>query len=320
MLPPARLLAAALLAGGCFSAALDEQAAGAFACGKDAGDAPCPDGQTCSNGRCELDDTIPRVAISSPGNGALLGFSPDLGSTVAQTFNFAVVGGPFELVDSGGTGEHVFGEGHIVVAIDGQEQAIITSGSPGGGVDVAVEIPNRVGAHRFSVELRRNDGTRYDHDGGAGRHLFWFEDDVPRVAFTKPWPGDTFPLDATRIDVEIGVVNFAIDRAGTASVFRRGHAHIHYDDPFPECPDSNDDCDGGYFVITDANPMLGESFGIPLESAVAVIPEESGARSAEITAILRHVDHGPYRLPDDPDAFPRLDGDIVIDTITVERR
>ncbi|MEM6993423.1 MAG: hypothetical protein AAF721_23115 [Myxococcota bacterium] len=312
------------LAPGCFATDLDAAAADVFACGKDAGDAPCPENQTCSLGRCRADERLARIAIDGPPDGGSAPFAPDAGATHQTTLQLSV-DGEFELVDPTTNREHVFGQGHIVVAIDGMELTPITSGVLSGGREITIQIPNVVGAHRLSAELRRNDGERYDHEEGVARNLFWLADGTPRVAVTNPWPGEAFSLEEQAIDVEVGVIDFEITPGGAAPELRRGHAHVHYDDPFPECPERDDGCDGGYIVIADTPRDNVGNFGQPGESNIAELPVESSPRDVEITAILRHVDHGPYRLPDMADGmdgfmFPPLEGAVVFDTITIQRR
>ena len=313
-----RLTLVALLTTGCFTNELDPTVAGVFACGRQADGAECPDDMSCSSGRCEADATLPRVTISGPADGAFEAFAPDLGETVPETILFSVTG-DFTLVDPATTSEHVYGEGHVILTVDGTQVAKIVDGAAlGGGREIPVDIPNTVGAHRISVELFRNDGERYDHRDSSQRNLFWLSDGTPRIAFTKPWPGERFSLDEQDFDVEVGVVDFQLAAAGAAPIERQGHAHIHYDDPFPECIESA--CDGGYIVITDA-PLDGGKFAEPSESVVARLPDEGSARDVELTAILRHVDHPPYLVPDvgDDIEFPPTEGDIVIDTITIRR-
>jgi|GEM_PF-1431847 len=313
------LLAAGVLpATACFTNELDPSIAGAFACGREADGADCPDDMSCSSGRCEADATLPRVTISGPGDGDSQAFAADAGETISETILFSV-SGDFDLVDPASTNEHVYGEGHVIITIDGTLVATITDGvALAGGREIPVEIPNRVGAHRIAVELIRNDGEPYDHRDSSQRNLFWLSDGTPRIAITKPWPGERFPLGEEEIDVEVGVVDFQLAGAGVAPILGQGHAHIHYDDPFPECVDSP--CDGGYIVIADA-PLEEGKFAEPSDSVVARLPEENSARDVELTAILRHVDHPPYRLPDRGDdvTFPPEEGEIVIDTITIRR-
>ncbi len=315
------LCAAATLGSGCFSTELDSAAVNAFACGKDAGDAPCPDDQTCSLGRCRDTDAIPRLTIDAPTDGESIAFAADVGDTFDTVLQFAV-GGEFELVDPDSKSEHVFGEGHIVVSVDGTPLPPLTSGIVGGGREVGISIPNTVGVHRISVELRRNDGERYDHGDAVVRNLFWMSDGTPRVAVTRPWPGETFSLDEQIVDVEVGVVDFEIVNAGVAAMMRQGHVHVHYDDPFPECPERNDGCDGGYIVIADSPTDETGRFAVPNESIIARLPDEASPRQVEVTAILRHIDHKAYRLPDEGDdvVFPPDEGDTIFDTITIERR
>jgi len=309
----------AALSSACFSSQLDELAAGAFACGKDAGDAPCPDGQTCSSNRCETDDTLPTVTIGDPVDGRAATFVEG-GPDIDQTVQFSI--GNFELVDPNVTSEHVFGQGSIIVSVDGEIVQTLTSGSVTGGREVGVVVPNVVGAHRISVRLMRNDGTPYDHAAATERNLFWLSDGQPRVAVTSPWPGEVFSLDQQEIEVKLGVVNFELLPAEIEPALGQGHAHVHYDKPFPECPELDDGCDSDYIVIVDSPINETNTFAVPSEGAVAILPPEASAREVEITAILRHLHHLPYRLPDQGEGvtFPPMEGDIVFDSITISRQ
>lgn len=321
MLRFASLCVLAVVSGACFSTDLDADALDAFACGPDADNAPCPDEQTCSVGRCRDSDALPRLTIDGPANGDFVAFSPETGDTFDTILQFSVAGG-FDLVDPAASAEHVFGEGHVVVSVDGTELAPITMGTIAGGREIGINIPNIVGVHRISVELRRNDGEPYDHSEAVVRNIFWLSDGTPRVALTRPWPGEQFGPGEEIIEAEVGVIDFEIVNAGAAPVFREGHVHLHYNAPFPECPDRDDGCDGGYFVVIDA-PSPSGRFGSPNEGITAKLPEDSMPGDAEVTAILRHVDHPPYRLPDEGDAnfsFPPAQGAVVFDTITITRQ
>lgn len=304
---------------GCFSAELDPNAAGAFACGRAVDDAPCPEGQACSAGRCQLSETLPVVTISGPVDGEVQTFipgGPDLKPVVA----FSISEG-FELVNAEENATHVFGQGHAAIYVDGQKLAIVSEGSAAGSREVTVTLPNTVGAHRISVELVRNDGVHYDHPEAVDRHLFWLSDGTPRVAVADPWPGQVFSLDKQAIDVRVGVVDFEIVPTGLDPEFRRGHAHVHYDAPFPACED-DPLCAPNYFVVTDTAFNDDPAFGVPNPDSVAQLPAADEPGEATITPVLRNINHTAYRLPDgtpDDENFPPTTGDLVFNTITIVR-
>lgn len=316
-LVPLMFAVSAGLVGGCFSTDLDPDAVGAFACGENAGNADCPTGQACSNGRCQDIDVLPTIAISGPDPTVAPMFDATLGDEIDEVLLFGVPQA-FTLVDPAANSEHVFGEGHISVSVDGDEVATITSGTIAGGREVGISIGNEVGAHRLSVRLMRNDGDAYDHQGARDNNLYWLRDGQPRIAVTKPWPGDRFSLDEQELEIEVGVIDFEVVPPGGADTPRLGHAHVHYDAPFPECPEESA-CDSDYMVITDT-PIEG-SGGLtrPNDDTVARLPAETAARDVEVTAILRNVNHSPYRLPDDGADFPVADGTVITDTVVITR-
>jgi hypothetical protein len=215
-----------LLLAGCFSAELDPTIGDAFACEPDAAGA-CPEGMQCVVDRCQRDADVPFVEILSPSNGQ--DFAP--GSIISLA-----LGGRVSLEREGG--EHVFGEGHVVIVVDGEEQSRLEAGTLAGtNLDIDVGDPTSVGAHRIAVELRRNDGRPYTHEGAKATRLIWARDEQIRVAIVTPWPGTEIADDVDSIDVTVSFLNFTpgMPESGAA-----GHIHVFSDEDVLACAPAND--------------------------------------------------------------------------------
>ena len=215
------------LGSGCFSAELDDRLGGVFAC-EDRGDDVCPEGMRCVDARCRIEDEVPLVAIVGPSDGDAI-------------FDEVVplrLDGNITLVPEGG--EHVFGEGHAVITLDGVESTRLEGGDIARAFDIPPEGGLDVGLHRISVQLRRNDGEPYTHEGASANRLVFttFEGDTEaRVAIVSPWPGSEIAADVGSIEVTIATLNFRIgldDKTGD------GHAHIFSDEDPRLCAPDND--------------------------------------------------------------------------------
>lgn len=280
----------ATVASGCFNEELDSARTGVFACVESD---ECPDSQVCVNRRCEAEDSLPTIEIRSPEPAFIATFQPDVVPTVSDTIRIAAVGGDFELVDPNEEDEHVFGQGHLVVTLDAEQVATVTEGDLTAGVVVPVEIQNFPGAHRVTVVAMRNDGERYDFEGSSARVLFWFDDGRSHVAISDPWPGSTVSRDAQEVDIEIQTLNFDIVPAGNGCQTAQGHVHVHYNDPFPDCPSDVNDCDDRYITIVQSgSPTV-------LAAGRGGFPAEGEAKVIELTAVARHIGHLVYT-----DGFP----------------
>lgn len=306
----------ALLVGtsGCYSAELDPAIAGAFAC--DAADPeadPCPDGLACVNGRCETEADLPSVLVLSPENEESLS-TPAPHDQAAGTSTLSLtlrIQGRLDLVSSSMSTEHVFGEGHVVVFVDGEEQNTVDSGSISASTPVEITVDAKPGPHRIRLQIRRNDGLDYDHEGAAATRLFWLENDAtrgqrPYVAFKTPWPGAHFDLEAPNVEIELATLNFELAEAGNGSVDGRGHSHIYYDGDFPACT-LDEECDEDYIGVVAASG-----------DTIAIAPNSSEG-PATITAVLRNVGHTPYGFPFGCDPLVDADCDTAFDTITINR-
>lgn len=302
-----RILAAPALASafvlslGCFTTDLDPTQVGVFACNDDPG-GECPDGQSCINGRCEGEDP-PTVAVGFPEDEQDIGLGDGaIGSirTVSMT-----VTGTLEIVPAGG--EHVFGEGHLEISVDGATPIIVESGA--GVVGVDVQVANTVGPHRISVKSIRNDDVRYDHDGSTSNRLFWISDGMtPLVGIKSPWPGDEFPLDATEIEVTAAVTPvFALQAAnplGNPEILT-GHIHLYYAQAIETCI-ADPDCDMNYLATIVAPDLPMGTSG----TQTLTLPN-SGAGTFPVSVVLRNIDHSLYLHDSDPevegDEFPLFD-------------
>lgn len=211
------------LAGGCFSAELDPRLGDVFAC-EDGVDDECPDGMRCVDARCRIEEDIPIVEVVGPDNGAAI-------DDVVLPLE---LDGNIILVPEGG--EHVFGEGHLEIELDGQQIARLEAGSLARSFDIPPEGGVEPGPHRIAVHLVRNDGVPYTHDGASATRLVFAADDQRRVAIVKPWPDSEIPADATSIEVTVATLNFT---PGAPESGGDGHIHIFSDENPPECAPTN---------------------------------------------------------------------------------
>lgn len=290
--------AVGLVQAGCFTATLDPELEGAFACAPQAED--CPEGLACDGQFCVRPDNIPLLQILSPEREERFDFA-DFPSDGKITVRLQ---GNLNLVAEGQ--DNANGTGYVEVNVDG-ETTKLTSGPLSGGISVEATIDLEAGGHRISAQAFHPDGTPFGNEGALATSLFWLDDGNPHVAIVKPWPGEALPLRTPEIETEIVTLNFRLSapenpREGL------GHAHIHYDQVFPAC--TNDaDCDAGYLLII-APPM---GTVVNRFSDGASFPD-SPAGMSTVTAVLRNNDHTPYRHP-----FGDEQGEFITDTIMIAR-
>ena len=306
---------AAVLASGCYTAKLDPDLAGAFACELDDEDSPCPAGQACVNGRCEDSQLLPSLKVIDPEAEQIIERLEviDLGMGMPGLVPLEIqLQGSLSLVSASAGADPVFGEGHVKVFIDGQEQVTIDDGSIDGSTIVMAEVPAVAGAHRIVLQAYRNDGEAYDNPEATATRLFWLVGGVltrPFVAITSPWPGTVFDLELQDIDVEVATLDFMLRDPGGPPQTGVGHAHLYYDPrvPFPEC--ANDPgCEGTYLGVA------GES-----RTGTMTLPEADEG-DGSLSVMLRNTDHSPYRIPFDCDPMQGpLECASVFDTITIKR-
>ncbi|MEM7153443.1 MAG: hypothetical protein AAF799_11415 [Myxococcota bacterium] len=308
---------ASLFLTGCFTTELDPDLGGVFACTVTEGEDDCPAGLSCVNERCEAIEDLPSLAIPNPEDEEPLStpavdFVDNGGETIDITMT---VQGQLNLVDSSSGADHVFGEGHIVVFVDGVENQIIDSGGVSAPQAITVQVDSTPGPHRLSVQARRNDGIDYDNEGSLATRLFWLESDSsvsprPFVAIKTPWPGTTYGLDATATEVTIATLNFDQVVPGDTAIEGSGHSHIYYEDEFPACVDDAL-CDGGYITVFPA-------FDDITVASEGLLPSSSEG-TATLTAVLRNINHGLYAIPFGCERGVDDDCEPVLETITLNR-
>lgn len=282
-----------VLGSGCYTAQLDPDLVGLFACDRDDEDAGCPPGQACVNERCEDADAVPSLVVLNPEDEAHVTgpvlevpMSGPLGPPIMLDLGLR---GSLQLVPRDEQADHELGQGYIVVIIDGQEQRTIDRGSVAAPMAVPIEVTPVAGPHRIVLQAHRNDGIPYDNPEATATRLFWLENELtegsrPYVAIKSPWPGTVVAADAD-VQVEVAALNFELLDPGGARQERQGHAHVFYDQRFPECG-QDPTCDELYLGVTDAAGLT-EPFELP----------PSSAPTSTLTAGLRHNDHTSYGFP-----------------------
>jgi hypothetical protein len=296
------------LAAACFTTNLDPNRPGVFAC---EGADDCPGDQRCINRVCEIEDA-PTVELARPEH--LSSFAP--AENIAFDIELAIKG--LTLVDPDETDEHVFGEGHIRLVLDGEPLPHVTNES-----DLAFvrEIRGDPGPHRISATIHRNDGIAYDHAEAQSNRLLWVDDGEPHVAITVPWPLDAFPIEATDpFLVAIETINFDLRDPVTVDQLEGfGHAHIVYEVAgLASCREiATNGCDGdGYLGLIGARgdvcPTSDE--GSCARTGFGIASSMDGARE-RLAVTLRFDDHTPYLPPRDPEP----PGDLVFDEIQILR-
>ena len=187
----------ALLLGGCYTTDLDPGLGSVFACTQV--EANCPSGLSCVNGVCESSEGVPRVLVTNPEDEQrFVTATPDIpiGPPPDPLTIEIRIQGELDLVEFDPDQAHVFGEGHVVVTVDGAQQAIIDTGSIDNPTAVTIDIDNQAGPHRITAQAVRNDGVPYDNPESTGTRLIWIESEAveglrPFVAIKSPWPGTT---------------------------------------------------------------------------------------------------------------------------------
>lgn len=290
-------LGAGMLAGGCFSAELDERLGDVFACEIGADD-ECPGGMRCVDARCRIEEDIPLIEVVGPDNGAAI---DDVVLPLELDGNIA-------LVPEGG--EHVFGEGHVEIFLDGEEIARLETGNIARSFDIPPEGGVEVGPHRIAVRLVRNDGEPYTHEGASETRLVFAADDARRVAIVSPWPDSEIPADATSIEVTVATQHFT---PGMPEGGGDGHIHIYSDEHPPECAPSNT-CTRdpaiytALFVADPDNPNVASgSVTLPVDGR-----EEITISTMLVTDLHNAMD------PDDPTIQTGTD-DPIFDQVVVRR-
>ncbi|MBC8069142.1 MAG: hypothetical protein IAG13_12480 [Deltaproteobacteria bacterium] len=290
------LCSLSLALGACFTADLEPDLPGVFACSEAE---PCPGQLLCVNARCE-EGPAPLVEIRNPEEEEAKPFDDPAevdGDSRTITITF---GGTLDLVDPTENPDNVFGEGHLEVFVDDRSVGIIEAGALSGGVTFDVEVPNVIGPVRVSVHALRNDGTRYDNPEAVARRLFWIDDGTtPLVGITNPWPGASFSLDAQVVPIEAKVLHFNLQPANpqASPQVTTGHVHIYYDVMLDSCL-ADSVCDDSYITTVVGN-----------FASQATIPD-SAAGAAKVSAVLRNINHQLFNFPEGTQG--RIDDEIAI--------
>lgn len=315
-------VSSASLASGCFTARLDPDLAGVFACGGDDEASACPAGQTCVNASCEDVDRVPELAVIDPEDEQSL-FRGDVVDLMMAmpgepvTIDI-VIQGSIVLVPADADADAVFGEGHVKVFVDGEEHVTLDSGSIDSPMIQRVSVRPVAGPHRILLQAHRNDGVAYDNPEATATRLFWFEHDDelrrrPFVAIKSPWPGTVFDLDEQDLTIELAAVQFEFRDPGSPAGAGQGHAHVAHDPRMdhPECVE-DPGCDDVYLPE-----------GVVGASRTAHVELPAGdVGSDRLTAVLRNTNHSPLGFPlgCDPTMAGPLDGcSPVFDTVEVVR-
>lgn len=298
LLAPLLICAAASLVG-CSIEEIDPLLSGVFPC--EASD-DCPSSQACMLQKCRI-EPAPEVLVLAPEAEAAIPIQGMGDVSVVITIG----GANLDLVDPGSDLDADFGKGTVVVLVDDEEVAVLSSGEIATGVTFEVMVPPVPGAHRIRAVGRTSDGFIYDNDEAEGRRLFWLDDGLPHVGMVDPFPGDVFPLEATGFDVTVAAINFAFDvptPGATPGNEAKGHAHVHYDEVFPACT-FEPICDNGYAgVLAPDGPATSVTSQVMLPA--------SAAGPATLTSVLRKVNHLKYLYPDQ-------DGVPIWEDITIAR-
>jgi hypothetical protein len=289
---------AAGLVSGCFTAKVEPDLAGVFACDRDDEDSACREGQACVNGRCEDESLVPELDVITPENEQSL-FRGDVVDLLMMQMPGGpvpidiVIQGSIELVPADPDADPVFGEGHVRVFIDGEEQMTLDTGSIGSPTTQTVQVPPVAGPHRILLQAYRSDGTTYDNPEATATRLFWFEPEStllqrPFVAIKSPWPGTVFDLDEQPLTIELAAIHFELLDPGTPPQEGQGHAHVAHDPrmDYPECV-KDPGCDSVYL----RDGVVGTS-----KTAAVELPA-SDEGSDRLTAVLRNTNHMPYGIP-----------------------
>lgn len=291
--------------GGCLVDAVEEAPGGVFACDVDE---QCPEDQTCLVGRCES-VAPPRLEVRFPEAFDVVATVTPGAAAAMMLLTVSIGGSDMALVEPRTSDDAVAGEGYVELWVDGVAVKEISSGDLAAGVSEEVVVGTTPGAHRIAAVARRADGARYDNEGALATRIVWIDDGSAQVAVVRPWPDQRIPLEATEVEVEVAALNFALVPAAASFDGPHGHAHIHYDDPFPACP-ADPSCDCCYIAIASPSSSDIGPEGFVRSFTQTMIVPAAAAGDGMVTAVLRQSHHTPYVTED---------GAYVHDSITVQR-
>jgi hypothetical protein len=196
-----------------------------------------------------------------------------------------VGGDSLRLVDPGSDPGSEFGQGNVVLYLDGVEIAVLAAGDLTTGVPIEVPVPPIPGAHRLVAKARLSNNTFYDNEGSEARQLFWLNDGKPHVGFIHPYPGDVFSLEPALIPFTIAALNYDFVKPNPSvnESPGQGHAHVHYNHDYPGCAFDNA-CDNLYVgVVAPEGPQSSATSALTIPA--------SAAGEAKLTAALQQINH-----------------------------
>jgi hypothetical protein len=291
-------VAAAALACGCYTTQVDPDLGGAFACDLDDEDSECPEGQSCVNARCEDEGLVPKLSVNNPEDEQSL-MRGDVVDLLMMEMPGAPIGidiviqGAITLVSADAEADPVFGEGHVRVLIDGEEQLTLDTEPIDSPTTLTVQVPPVAGPHRITLQAFRNDRVAYDNPEATATRLFWLEHENvafrrPFVAIKSPWPDTVFDLDKQALTIELAAIHFEFFQPGGPPRPGQGHAHVYHNPrmDYPQCV-RDPNCDNAYLP----NGVVGAS-----KTAEVELPE-GDVGNDRLTAVLRNSEHDPYGFP-----------------------
>jgi len=266
----------------------------------------CPSGQSCVVGKCFAGDP-PTVEIVTPEDEQAFPYVPGPDTPDTIDVSIKVSGANLELIDAASDLGNEFGRGQVVVFVDEEEVETLTFGSLASGVDLVASMANTPGPHRIRAEARFSSGQAYDNVEATGTRLFWIDDGNPWVGFKSPIPNQRFSFEEIEIDVTIAVINFLlVPTVGTDRYPDRGHAHLLFNKPFPDC-EFDAACRGDYLevLVPPAGSEPSTSVSVP-----SGIPSSAAGADSTLSAVISHNDHS---------SFLNSSGQPVFETIPIVR-
>ncbi len=291
----------AVLLSGCYSAQVDPDLSGVFACDPADETAACPAGQICVNERCVDMEGVPSLTILNPEEGdreltEVADYTIPGPEATPVSVNLTFQGSNLDLITRSAANEHEFGQGYVAIYVDGSEVATLEDGNVAERNSVMLEISPEPGPHRIAIQAMRNDGVDYDNPEAFATRLIWLEnvDTVgmrPFVAIRSPWPGTSFNLEDQEVEIQVMTLNFTLEASDSSQQAEaRGHAHIYYDETFPGCA-LDEICDDGYIGVA-AAAINNEQF-----SRGEILLPASNEDGTTLTAVLRNINHLIYQFP-----------------------
>ncbi|NVB39201.1 hypothetical protein G6O69_15265 [Pseudenhygromyxa sp. WMMC2535] len=181
------------LLGACYGVEFDERIEDVYYCQSSD---ECLEDQACKEFRC-VDDIGPALQLNLP----------EVLTTLNNTDELQVAFTPRDFVLSN-SDERIDGQGMVVVAIDGQEVAVITD-EPAALITLTDFDP---GGHQVSVQAVHGDGTPYENPSAFAFTTFFLRDTnglKPQLAVLQPSYGHVHVLGED-LTIEIATRNFGL--------------------------------------------------------------------------------------------------------------